>query len=323
MGSFNVFQLMKFIPCVAFFSLVVSIASAKPEAASGDAILTKVLRTPGLYNQICDAVEVKLPIPMTLTTPWVSGEAELSKASRKLVNTNRAALIPALKKQLAAIDFAKKPAKQKPDPKPSEDSDVEGVGVDPKAFSNVLLDVVRELKAVEILPELLAVEAKLFAGLTEAEKNPKAAIPKVDGADGAGIYMKAPPELDEDSDKWTPEQKANWERTNELVRVSGLHRDLLMLIYNLMREKKFGPLLASNLEKIYLVELQRLAAEDDILKKAKSLEEVPEEERESVKVDPINGVLFRDYPPVQLEFSIPAREEIIAIAAEFTKQTAK
>jgi hypothetical protein len=34
-------------------------------------------------------------------------------------------------------------------------------------------------------------------------------------------------------------------------------------------------------------------------------------------------VLFRDYPPVQLEFSIPAREEIIAIAAEFTKQPVK
>ncbi len=289
-------------------------SSEKPAMAEK---LDKLLRFPGDYSQVCDAMLSTSPAPIPAFYSIMHGEAGFSVANMDYMRKNRAGILAAVKVKLASADLLKKPKKQPKDPSiPKEDQDVEPRGVDPSSFNTLLIGIVEELDGVEVLPELLAVEEKYFALLEAAEKDPKAAVPQADGSEGAGVYAEFLKE-NEEYDKLSKKRLAEVERLQDVFRAQAVHRDMLAVCVHIMRKAGYEPMLNSSVEKAYGKGLKEEFATDEELSKFKSAADIPEESREYIKFDPIHKLAYRVNPNVRIPFTPEVRKEILDITKSF------
>jgi len=293
--------------------------------------LDDLLRWPGDYSQICDAMQKPFPATIPGFRSIMHGEAGFSKAKLEYIKANRAKILAGVAAKLEQVDLLRAPVPQKPDPAAGKgEMDVDPIGVDPACFNSLLLVIIEETDGVEALPQLLALEAKFHTLLTAAEKNPQAPLPQTDG-DGAGVFPadmveegKDPAELHrEEEEKITPERQAEMDRRYELFSAQSVHRDILAVCVRLMRKAGYGPMMKSELEKTYGKLLKAKWGADEELSKYKSTADIPQEQRGDVKFDPIHKVAYMTWDTVEIPYSEPVRSEILTLTKSFIESKKK
>ena len=302
------------IAAILFAITAPAFAQKKPAIAY---TLDDLIRWPGDYSQICDAMQKPFPATIPGFRSIMHGEAGFSKAKLDYIKANRAKLLPAVGAKLEKLDLLRAPVEQKPDPTAKKgEIDIDPLGLDPDSFNTLLLSIIEETDAVEVLPQLLALEDKFHALLVVAEKDPKAPLPQTDG-DGAGIYPGDLLKEGEDAEKISPEREAEIERQREIFSAQSVHRDILAVCVRLMRKPGYGPMLQSNLEKTYGKLLKAQWGDDEQLSKYKSAADIPKEERDDIKYDPVHKVAYMKWRTVDIPYTEEIRTEIIALTKSF------
>lgn len=321
---------MKLTLLPAILLLSARLSFAAPGGDPFDKQLDKILRHPGEYSQICDAMPWPKGAPIPAFRSIMHGEAGISEKNMDLLKKNREAAIKALRAKLKSIDPMKPAKEQKPDPSiPRDQWDVTPVGVDPEVFSGLMLVIVEELNAVEAFPELTAFEEKYLAALTKAETDAKAPLPTADGTSGAGVSEQmseeeiAAQEKEDPNKEPTKEEEAAQERKWKLFDARMAHRDMLAAMVRVMRRTGYDPMLQSDIEKQYGKLLKEKWAGDENYNKYTSRESIPEEERESIKWDPIHKVAYPVWMPVEFPYSPEVRKQIIELAKRCAEDKAK
>jgi hypothetical protein len=302
---------------ISFLALAAA-GFAAPERPALPAGLDELLRHPGDYSQICDARASSFPAPIPGFRSIMHGEAGFSKAKLEFIKKNRAKLMPAIAAKLESVDLLRKPQPQPADPSvPKNEIDVEPIGVDPASFNTLLLAMIEELDAAEVLPQLMALEEKFHALLTAAEKDPKAPLPQTDGSEGVGVHPANLLKEGEDYDKLTPEREAEVERQSRVFSAQAVHRDILAIFVRLMRKQGYQPMMDSTLERTYGKLLKAKWSADEMLAKYKSAGDIPADEKENVKFDPIHKVAYMIWDPVEIPYSEEMRKQILELTKSF------
>jgi hypothetical protein len=297
--------------------LLAGTASAAPEKPELADKLDKLLRFPGDYSQVCDATDSTFPAPIPAFHSIMHGEAYFSEKNMAFMKKNRAKLMPALAAKLESVDLLRKPKPQPNDPAiPKDEQDVEPKGVDPDSFNTLLLTIIEELDAAEVLPQLLALEGKYYPLLQAFEKDPKAPMPQADGSEGAGVSPNLLKE-GEEYDKLTKEREAEIDQQREVFRAQAVHRDMLAVCVHIMRKAGFEAMLASDLEKAYGKALKAKYGADEELSKYKSAADIPKEDREYTKFDPIHKLAYRVGGDVQIPYTPEIRKQILDLTKSF------
>ena len=316
------------LPAVLLLSACLSFAA--PEGDSFDKQLDKILRHPGDYSQICDAMPWPKAAPIPAFRSIMHGEAGISGKNMAVLKKNRDAAIKALRAKLKTLDPVKPAKEPLPDPSiPKDQWDVTPVGVDPSVFSDLMLVIVEELNALEAFPELIAFEEKYLAALAKAEADTNAPLPTADGVDGAGVSAAqteeeiAAQEKADTNKEPTKEEEAVQERKWKLFDARMAHRDMLASMVRVMRKIGYDPMLQSDIEKQYGKLLKEKWAKDESYSKYTSRESIPEEERESIKWDPVHKVAYPSWMPLEFPYSPEVRTQIIDIAKRCAADKAK
>ena len=303
-------------------SLALCLAIASP-ALAGPPALDDLLRHPGDYSQICDARLSPFPAPIPGFRPILQGEASFSVQNKALMKAYRAHLLSAIANKLETIDLAKKPVPPPPDPSiPRDQIDVEPIGADPTVFSTLLLTMIEELDAWEVFPQLMAFEKKYHALLTAAELDARAPLPQSDGPEGAGVGVNLLKE-GEEYDKLSTARTAEVERKTSLFHAQALQRDILAVLVRSMRKQGYGPMLASDLEKTYGRLLKEKWGTHEDFSKYKKAADIPAEERESIKFDPVHQVAYAPWDPVEIPYSEATRQAILDLATSYVASLKK
>ena len=297
-------------------------ATAAPKAAKSYT-LDDLLRWPGDYSQICDAISMPFPAVIPAFRSIMHGEVGFSKDKMAYIKANRAKILAGVAAKLEKVDLLREPVEPKPDPTAKKDEiDMDPIGVDPESFNSLLLVLIEELDGVEALPQLLALEDKYHTLLLAGEKNPKAPLPKTDG-DGAGIGPGNLWKENEDAGKATPERQAEVDRGYALFSAQAVHRDMLAVCVHLMRKAGYEPMMASGIEKTYGQLLKAKWSGDADLAKYKKAADIPADERESIKFDAVHKVAYMTYPPIHFPYSEEVRTEILTLTKSFAASKKK
>lgn len=291
-----------------WISIVMSAAAGLAVAKdAGEALLDKVIAFPGSYSQVCDVMTAPQDIPYRVYVLSDFAGASFSARNLKEVEKNRDSLVKAIRARLLAVDFNRAPKEPGKDPKPEESFDGDDTGCDPVTLNPLLLDLILKLKAVEAMPELLAVEDRLVKAIAAAKDDAKAPAPRVDGWH---VGME-----NENYDENEPQEKRD--RRIHLFNSRVAQRDLVITMAKLMRDKSFKPALATSLEKAFLKGIRKEAKEEgfDSLKPG---QEIPKKfEGYEIMFDPITKLPFRLYMPVKVPYSRESRDEVRAAAAKW------
>ena len=84
-----------------------------------------------------------------------------------------------------------------------------------------------------------------------------------------------------------------------------------------MRKAGYEPMLASDLEKTYGKALKAKYAKDEFLSKYKSPNDIPKEERNDIKYDPIHKIAYRVGGDVQIPYTPEIRKQILDLTKSF------
>ncbi|RYD25186.1 MAG: hypothetical protein EOP86_27660 [Verrucomicrobiaceae bacterium] len=296
-----------------------AVVSSSVQAQNKGMSLDDFLRYPGDYSQVCDALQLPFPAPIPGFRMLMHGEAGYSTARVAAMKKNRAALIPAIAARLEKVDLARKPKPQPPDKSiPKDQIDVDPVGVDPASYSTLLLAMIEELDAKEVFPQLMKVEEKIHDMLLAVEKDPAAPLPQVDGTQGSGVSTEMPLKEGEEWDTLTPERREEMDRKQKLFKAQAAQRDILAVLVRSMRKAGYEPMLESGLEKTYGKLLKDRWKDDETLSKYKSAADIPEEDNENVKFDPIHKVAYMAWEPVRIPYSEETRTAILDLAKAYS-----
>ena len=294
---------MKLPLAILFFSTASLLA-----AESGEALVDRLIRSPGEFDQMCDApppLDPKVPLPIYKLV--ADRDMHLSAANIAELRKHRDEVVPVLKKRLAAFDFTKPPKAVSKKQKFKEET-VEVSGINPRQLSGLLYEMVLNLDVVDVLPDLLRIEEQLRSLLEKADESRKVAVPAVD-LDG---FVNLP-----------EDEKVLSKRDKAMTHGRVVQRELLSMMLQLLRSQKYPPLLESEFEKKYATAIKARAQEED-LKDIKTPADAKAKQEEYLEFDPVYGVplsYMREYPTVA--FSGDVRNQIRGFAETFTKTVPK
>ena len=278
-------------------------------SAGQEALLDKLILYPGSYSQVCDVMSMPEDIPYQAFIISDFEGAGFSKGNQTQIDKNREKLVKTIRSRLRTIDFSREIAPPKEDPKPEENMDGEAFGCDPASLNPLLLRLIRQLHAIETLPELLLVEQKLVKGIAKAKDDSKEAPPMVNGW---FVHEEGP--YDETGDE------ARRDRKIKLFNARVAQRDVVMLIAFLMREKSYPAYLKTSIEAAYAKGLKIQSKQGD-LAKFKSGEPIPKElEHLEIEIDAITRLPRARYSPVKIPYTRESRDEIRAAAEKWISE---
>jgi len=298
----------------AFLALLVSAVvvhafSDDTKQPSANALIDRVITSPGSYSQMCDIpppLSVKVPLPVYSLV--LTREVHVSEDDFAELRDRRAEVVSALVQRLAALDLSK-PAPpvegmQFAEIKDGESDKLESSGVSPRYLSGLLFEIIVGLDAVETLPELLRLEEQMRSLLAAADADPNVAPPQV-LVDG----FLTPPQGDK---KLKP-------RDEEFLKGRVFQRELLSVMLQLLRRQHYQPLLDSDFEKTYVKAIKERAKQED-LRDIKTPADAKAKGDDWVKFDLITKIPlgYMEKQP-EVPFSREVREQIRGWAKAFTK----
>lgn len=211
-----------------------------PPPLTGDDLLGAVISAPGNYTQLCGAQDVDIDaIPIPLFRPLGPHEIVVSRENLRRLRADREYVVPALKKRLAVFDIGKSV--------PDDQRSQHGVGPPQDYVNGTYFEIVRKLDAVETLPELIGLESKLHKLVLELAANPKMEPPKMVRDENYMFYRKS------GDDGLSDAQNSHdiTDRERQVGDICVYERDVLSLMFQLLRRQRFQPLIDSRFEKIY------------------------------------------------------------------------
>jgi hypothetical protein len=278
-------------------------------AVGQESLLDQLILFPGSYSQVCDVMSMQEDLPYQAFVITDFQGASFSKANQVRIDKNRKPLVKAIRARLLALDFSKKASTPPEDPKPEENMDGDAFGCDANSLNPLLLNLIRQLSAIEALPELLLVEQKLVRGIAKA-KDEKISAPPV--VNGWMVHEQRP--YDETMDE------AQRDRKIDLFHARVAQRDLVMLMAVLMREKSYPAYLKTSIETAYAKGLKTQSKQGE-LAKLKPGEPIPKElEHLEIEIDPITRLPRARYSPVQIPYTRESRDEVRAAAAKWVAE---
>lgn len=293
-------------------ALLLPLASISRGVEADTALLDKVIQFPGSYSQVCDIMMATPDLPYHAYTLSGFAGASFSKSNLMAMTQNREALVKAIRARLLEIDLVRKAEEAKKDPAPEVDEDGDNIGCDPKVLSPLLLELILELDAIEALPELLVLEAKIVKGIAAAKNDAKVAPPSV-----GGWYVA---EEVKDYDENEPEAKRD--RRIQLFQSRVAQRDLVILMGRLLREKNYAPYMTTALEKAYVKGIKAEAKERGISDYKPGDKFTGEKEflNDTVEIDPPSKVPVMMYTSIEIPYSRESRDEVRAVAAKWIEE---
>ena len=293
-------------------ALVLPLASISRGAEADAALLDKLIQFPGSYCQVCDIMTAPSELPYRAYMLSGFAGSSFSKSNLTAMKQNRETLVKAVRTRLLEIDLVRKAEEAKKDPAPEVDEDGEKVGCDPKVLNPLLLDLILELDAIEALPELLVLEAKLVKGIAAAKDDAKVAPPSVSGwfvAEERDSYDEKEPEAKRD-------------RRIQLFQSRVAQRDLVILMGRLLREKNYAPYMTTALEKAYVKGIKAEAKEGGFsdYKPGDKLTGDNEYLNGTIEIDVPSKVPVAPYTAIQIPYSRESRDEVRAVAAKWIEE---
>jgi hypothetical protein len=286
------------------FQVTLTVA-ALAESPTGNSLLDQLISRPGSYSQVCDIMTVEMDIPYRAFELTDFAGASFSKTNQALIDKNRGPLVEAIRARLLEVNFAQEVKFPAEDPKPEENLDGDAFGSDPKSLNPLLLSLIKQLHAIETLPELLIVEERLVKAIAQAKNSQKSPVPVVAGWFIGYRTTNSKDQTDEERDRFS-----------KLFQARVAQRDLVMLMAVLMREKSYGPYLKCSLETAYVSGLKKNAAG---YPKYKPGDPLPEEQYGSeFHLDPVTRILRREHDFVSILYTRESRDEVRAAAAKWT-----
>lgn len=287
-------------------------------AVSIEALVNEAIQRPGDGTQICDspppAPYSRPPIPAYgLSIPQ---STFLSEPMKKLLHARRDEVAQELGRRLEKLDLLsppKAPAKNKkpllpplyPPAKPDEVDFPTETDQNPRTLGGVMLSMVLELDAVELLPHLLRLEEQLQKLNAAAMNDDKAPIPVIDPGgstswEGAGEDFKDV----EDWEKMPPKLKRKQQLFDSMV----FDREMLGVMVELLHRKGFRPLADSTLGRIRTLMLQHRTLDEE-LQKVRSEADIPQDRKRSMVFDKDAGVPYWRWRIVRVPYTDELRKE--------------
>jgi hypothetical protein len=249
-------------------------AAAKPSSAK---LLDEVISDPGNWDQMCSGPpEIPFDVPLPLYSLVARRTFSLSERNIARLRERRSEVVREIVLRLKKMDLAKS-LKRKAEV-PSEVSPETANWISPESAQlSGLLEIILTLHAKETLPELLRLEPDLDRFLEIAGRDGGASLPVFD-------VNASVAEVGRDRiDAWA---KAYQQQRNPVFNVRVLQRDLLSVMAALLRDERFKPLLASDLEARYFKFLKR-EAEGSELRDIKAPADLTGFQAEWITFDPI------------------------------------
>lgn len=292
------------------FAAAILISIQASHAETGTELLDKLIAAPGSYSQVCDVLTVSQEVPFKAFQIQDYAGAYFSDTNLELMKSRRGELVEAARRRLGEIDLTREPVPPKADPKATKEEIemAECYGADPLSLNSFLFEIIRQTKATEAMPELLALETKLVEAIAKAKEGGDP--PEVSGWFAAIVGQ----EYDEN------EAEAKRDRRSKLNRSRIAQRDLVTLIATLMRGEKYAPYLATDFEKAYVAGLRKQAKESGFPTLAAD-EPIPKKfEEQDLERDPITGILCYNYHQVEIPYSRPLRDGVRAAAEKWISE---
>ncbi|RBP45071.1 hypothetical protein DES53_10367 [Roseimicrobium gellanilyticum] len=283
-----------------------------------ESLVDEAIQRPGDGAQICDA-----PPPVPYSRPpipayglSISQSTFLSEPMTKLLRARRDEVVQELGRRLVKLDLLnppKAPAKLKkpllpalyPPAKPDEVDFETETDQNPRTLGGVMLSMVLELDAVELLPHLLRLEEQLQQLNVAADRDEKAPIPVIDAGgstmwEGAGEDFKDV----EDWSKLPPKLKRKQQLFDSMV----FDREMLGVMVELLHRKGYASLSTSTLGRIRTLILQHRKLDED-LQKVRSAADIPEDRKRSMAFDKDAGVPYWRWRIVRVPYTEELRKE--------------
>ncbi len=322
---------MKRFLCAALLSwpLALTAAGNGPAVPIAD-LVDEAIQRPGDGSQICDAPE---PVPYRPPIPVyglaVTQSTYLSEPMKQLLRARRDEVVQELARRLEKLDLLNPPTapvKRKkpllpplyPPAKPDEFEFATETEQNPRSLGGVMLTVMLELDAVELLPQMLHLEDQLYGIIKTAFDNEKAPLPKIET--GGFISWQGQGEEFKDVEDWDKLPPA-LKRRQELFDVQVFDREMLGLMVELLHRKGYAPLASSTLGRIRTLRLRARQLDED-LQKIQSEKDIPADRKDAIAFDKDAGVPYWRWQAARAPFSDQLRAETRGLVEAYLKGTA-
>ncbi|QIF04289.1 hypothetical protein [Roseimicrobium sp. ORNL1] len=301
------------------WALPVSGASGPGSATvSIEVLVDEAIQRPGDGAQICDAPPPvpysRPPIPAYGISVWQS--TFLSEPMKKLLHERRDEVVQELGRRLEKLDLLnppKAPAKRKkpllpplyPPAKPDEVDFETETDQNPRTLGGVMLSMVLDLDAVELLPHLLRLEEQLQQLNVAASRDDKAPIPVIDA--GGGTTWEGSGEDFKDVEDWS-KMPPKLKRKQQLFDSMVFDREMLGVMVELLHRKGYASLSGSTLGRVRTLILQHRKLDED-LQKVRSVADIPEDQKQSMAFDKDAGVPYWRWRIVRVPYTEDLRNE--------------
>jgi hypothetical protein len=235
---------------------------------------------------------------------------------KKLLRERREEVVQELGRRLEKLDLMnppKAPAKNKkpllpplyPPAKPGEVDFETETDQNPRTLGGVMLSMVLELDAVELLPHLLRLEEQLQQLNVAASRDDKTPIPVIDAGGGASWEGAGEDFKDvEDWNKMPPKLKRKQQLFDSMV----FDREMLGVMVELLHRKGSASLPTSSLGRVRTLILQHRKLDED-LQKVRSVADIPENQKENISFDKDAGVPYWRWHIVRVPYTDDLRNE--------------
>ena len=268
-------------------------SAAQPAHLTPAALLDEAIQRPGDFSQTCDApdpVPYKAP-PLPLYGLGVPQPFSLSDRMKAELKKNRDAIVKEIGVRLEKLDWTNPPPAPKLPKKALFPTKREDQGdmdpnspseQNPRTLGPVMLSLIVELNAKELLPQLLKLEEQLNTLNEAALQDPdKAPVAKVD-AGGFAMWQGADQDFKdvEDWDKAPPKLKRKKQIFEGLV----FDREILGVMLELVNQAGFEPLKKSEFAELRAKELKAKAETDEMLRAIKSADDLNQPDKKDLGI---------------------------------------
>lgn len=310
--------------------LALGTLSAAPEKPTITAarLLDEIIVRPGDFDQMCDAppaVPFAAP-PIPAFGLSVSQDLFPSDEMKAKLRSRREDIVKEISSRFEKYDWLKPPAAPpvskkalflKKEPGNEEFDATKPSGINPRAMSGIMLTIIEDLEAVELLPQLLRLEDDLHKITQDALKDPKAPVPTVEV--GGGAMWQGMQEEFKDVEDWEKAPPA-LKRKQALFNALIFDRQLLGVMLQLLQHQNYGPLRESTFALLRAMAIKRKPLDEEMAK-IKSDKDIPENERRYIFFDKELNVPVWRYEHAEVLYSEPMREEVRGLVQAYVKKT--
>lgn len=249
MPTWSAPPLRPFVALWLSLGLASGLLAGAPRSLAPAALLDRVIVRPGSYRQSCSSwgLPANGAQPIFLYEHRLGSEFKLSDSDLRELSAARRGVAAELTRRLEKLRAVGAVPRR-----PGTVRDWLRPGPNPDMLSAACLEVVTSLGVVEALPALLRLEDEIEATLQRARSAPARPFPKVNWADNTSYYLRPQ----------TYRQTAGERRAQAFSEAEAVQAELLSTVLRLLHDQRYGPLLNSRIERVFVAGRNESGASD-------------------------------------------------------------